>query len=283
MFQAPWIEPADLRCPARRAAEGYQATTIQPHTVDHLDAIVALSLRSWAPVDAGVEEVMDPEVYGAMGFEPFPSRGASRSSDLGRNAMRTKPFEEAVAAGGWRSGATLALVAISIATGAGWLGAELVPLVASPPEAEVCPDPNAPCSSPAFSFAEHDLSFVLPEKLAWQSVNPSKPFYAVLLASAGAVYPDPVDPDDETPCGGFVAERERLAVQARFPKRKVFASRHGCSMVWYNGVDDRFNVLAVYAGTSLEQAREVLRAARALGAYPDANIRRMQVVVDTVH
>lgn len=36
---------------------------IEPYDPGHLDAIVRLSLRAWAPVFESIENVMDPEVY----------------------------------------------------------------------------------------------------------------------------------------------------------------------------------------------------------------------------
>jgi len=36
---------------------------ITPYLKDHLDQIVQLSLRAWAPVFAAIKETMDPEIY----------------------------------------------------------------------------------------------------------------------------------------------------------------------------------------------------------------------------
>lgn len=36
---------------------------IEPYHAHHLDAVVRLSLRAWAPVFASLQKVMDPEVY----------------------------------------------------------------------------------------------------------------------------------------------------------------------------------------------------------------------------
>jgi GNAT superfamily N-acetyltransferase len=38
-------------------------TRIEPYKPGHLDAIVGLSLRAWAPVFASLQRVFDPEVY----------------------------------------------------------------------------------------------------------------------------------------------------------------------------------------------------------------------------
>jgi len=40
--------------------------SIEPFDPAHLDAIVALSLRAWAPVFVSIEQAMDPEVYRAQ-------------------------------------------------------------------------------------------------------------------------------------------------------------------------------------------------------------------------
>lgn len=163
------------------------------------------------------------------------------------------------------------------------VSAEVAPLAAPLPKAYVCPKPEAPCARGSFSFAPYDLSFHLPAELAWQTAHNSEHFYAILLASAKAIHPDPGDPDDETECAGYFSEKERSAVQKLFPDRKVFASRHGCAMVWYNGVNDQFNFMAVYAGEQLEDARAVLQTVKDTGRFPAANIRKIQVVVDNVH
>ena len=39
---------------------------IQPYEPRHLDAVVRLSLRAWAPVFASIESVMEPAVFRAM-------------------------------------------------------------------------------------------------------------------------------------------------------------------------------------------------------------------------
>lgn len=37
--------------------------TIEPYSADHLDAIIRLSLRAWAPVFDSIQTVMHPKVY----------------------------------------------------------------------------------------------------------------------------------------------------------------------------------------------------------------------------
>jgi hypothetical protein len=109
----------------------------------------------------------------------------------------------------------------------------------------------------------------------------SLPFYAILLRSVKAI---PAEDPTEA-CRGYIPEQERLKVQAMFPQRKVFASRNGCfgpGMVWYTNINSEYNFLAVYGGETLAEAQQFLQQLQARG-FPDASIRRMQLVVDTSH
>jgi hypothetical protein len=146
---------------------------------------------------------------------------------------------------------------------------------------QVCPNPTAPCRPHSYTFQPYELSLYLPKELAWMTAHYSQLFYALLLRSMKAMPAQ--NPTDE--CRGYFAEDKRLKVQAMFPQRKVFSSRNGCfgpGMVWYTNVDPKYNFLAVYAGTTLEEARRFLKQVQAKG-FRDATIRKMQVVVDTSH
>lgn len=154
--------------------------------------------------------------------------------------------------------------------------AEIVPLAKPLPNAYVCGEPDKPCTSPSYAFADYDLSFNLPDELQWQTAHNSEYFYAIILKSSRAIYPV-----DETACGGYFSEQERLSVQAQFPNNKVFAARHGCSMVWYNNVNQQYNFLAIYAGDTFAEAKRLLKTVK--GDFTGANIRKMQVVVDNGH
>ena len=128
----------------------------------------------------------------------------------------------------------------------------------------VCPDPARPCPG----FQPHDLSFRLPADGTAREENRSAPFYAVVLRTAPRCSLD---------------ERERLAAQALFPDRKVFATRFECegdveNNLTYTGVDARRGFLAVYAGETRAQAVEVLARVRATGRFPCTSVRRMSVV-----
>jgi hypothetical protein len=145
----------------------------------------------------------------------------------------------------------------------------------------VCPNPAAPCRPDSYVFQPYELSVNLPKELAWMTAHYSLPFYAILLRSVKAIPAE--DPTNE--CGGYISEQERLKVQAKFPQRKVFASRNGCfgpGMVWYTNVNPKFNFLAIYGGETFEEAQQLLKQVREKG-FHDATIRKMQVVVDTSH
>ncbi len=145
--------------------------------------------------------------------------------------------------------------------------------------AKVCANPASPCITSAYAFQAHELSFPLPAQLEWQSGHHSADFYAVILRSMKAI---PVqDTHGDEVCKGFVAESERLAIQAKFPDHKVFTSRNGCaSMVFYSGVNDKYNFIAVYAGENKTEAAAIVAKAKAAG-FADASLRKMQVIVDS--
>jgi len=142
----------------------------------------------------------------------------------------------------------------------------------------LCGDPSAPCKEP-YQFRDNDLSFHLPEQLTWQNNYYSAKFYAVILKSQPAVVDN--GPDSGACERGIVPESERQRIQAIFPARKVFTSTLGCYMteVWYLNTDDAYNVVAVYAGESLVDAKSILAKVRATRQFPEANIRKTQVVL----
>lgn len=143
---------------------------------------------------------------------------------------------------------------------------------------EICSHPAKPCSSPAYEFKPNELSFRLPAQLEWQSGHYSADFYAVILRSVKAVQMQ--DPRGDETCKGFIEESDRLTVQAKFPAHKVFTSRNGCtSMVYYTKVNDKYNFIAVYAGANKMEAIAIVAQAKAAG-FPDASLRKMQVIVD---
>lgn len=128
----------------------------------------------------------------------------------------------------------------------------------------ICGNPNAACPSQA-TFEPHDLQFRVPRNaVIWET----ELFYAVILKSMNA--------SDEN-CDAHIPEADRLAAQTLFPDRKVFASR--CvepGTLYYTNTRANSRLMAVYAGRTLAEANRVLAAAKAMGKYPGANIRRMR-------
>jgi hypothetical protein len=147
-----------------------------------------------------------------------------------------------------------------------WIAAAALLLAATAAEAQrvgrLCPDPARPCPG----FKAHDLSFVLPGDGVASAEARSDSFYAVILRSG---------PN----CS--IRERDRVAAQRLFPRRKVFSQRFECdddveNNVFYTGVAPSRAFLAVYAGATRAQASATLTAAAR--RFPGANLRRMQVV-----
>lgn len=129
----------------------------------------------------------------------------------------------------------------------------------------ICYDPTVACRT-STEFPPHDLRFELPPRaVIWETQE----FYAVILKSVRA--------RDEQDCDTFVAEDERLAAQALFPRRKVFTSR--CNepvTTYYTNAAPTQRFMAVYAGATRAEADRVLAAVRATGKFPGANLRRMR-------
>lgn len=130
----------------------------------------------------------------------------------------------------------------------------------------VCPDPKSPCLDMG-SFRDNELSFRLKSKFDFdRGQDRSQPFYAAILKS-GELCKMP--------------DAERVAIQAQFPSRKVFLHRHFCEdfgdKVTYTNVNRKAGFIAVYAGETEAEAKQFLAEART--RFPDANLRRMQVVI----
>jgi hypothetical protein len=78
-------------------------------------------------------------------------------------------------------------------------------------------------------------------------------------------------------CDAHIPESDRLAAQTLFPDRKVFASR--CvepGTLYYTNTRPNSRLMAVYAGRTVAEANRVLAAAKAMGKYPGAYVRRMR-------
>jgi hypothetical protein len=133
----------------------------------------------------------------------------------------------------------------------------------------VCPDPARPCTISGGPFKPNELSFRAPRPFKFdRGEDRSQPFFAAILQSGPL-------------CG--IDESRRLRVQEQFPGRKVFVHRHFCEdfgdKVTYTNVDRKRGFLAVYAGANEEEARAFAEKLRASGAFPGANLRKMQAVV----
>jgi hypothetical protein len=132
-------------------------------------------------------------------------------------------------------------------------------------QGKVCPDPARPCPD----FKPNELSFVIGHKFNFdRAEDRSLPFYAAILRS-------------DKLCA--ITEGERAKVQALFPGRKVFVNRYFCQdfgdKVTYSNTNRKLGFIAVYAGETRAEARRFLAELKAAKQYPDANLRRMQVVV----
>ena len=128
----------------------------------------------------------------------------------------------------------------------------------------VCGNPKTACRSEAI-FEPHDLPFRVPKNaVIWET----ELFYAVILRSMNAS-------DDN--CDLHIPESERLAAQALFPERKVFASR--CvepATLYYTNTRPNTRLMAVYAGPTLAEANRVLAAVKATGKFSGAYVKRMR-------
>ena len=131
-------------------------------------------------------------------------------------------------------------------------------------QGKVCADPDRPCSG----FKANELSFDIGTPFSFdRGRDKSQPFYAVILKSAPL-------------CS--LADSERLRAQKVFPRAKVFLHRYFCEdfgdKVTYSGVNEKSGFVAVYAGDTEAAAAAILSLAKASG-YADANVRRMEVIV----
>jgi uncharacterized protein len=131
-------------------------------------------------------------------------------------------------------------------------------------QGKVCGNPDAPCPG----FKPNELSFTIATPFAFdRGRDQSQPFYAVILKSAAL-------------CS--MPDAERVKAQQAFPRSKVFLHRYFCEefgdKVTYSGINEKSGFVAVYAGESEAEARQILAQAKAAG-YADANVRRMAVIV----
>jgi hypothetical protein len=128
----------------------------------------------------------------------------------------------------------------------------------------ICGNPTVPCKT-SVQFPANDLPFRIP---ANTNVYDTDLFYAVVLKSLTVANDN---------CDTFIPERDRLAAQVLFPDHKVFSSR--CAEpgeLFYTNTSPRARFMAVFAGTTLADANQMLATVKATGKFPGANIRRMR-------
>ena len=130
--------------------------------------------------------------------------------------------------------------------------------------AAICGNPKIACRT-SVTFQPHDLPFRVPANaVIWDT----DPFYIVILKSVAAR-------DDQ--CDVFVPEAERLNAQLLFPAHKVFTSR--CvepGELFYTNINDNQRIMAVFAGTTMADAKSMLATVKLTGKFPGANIRRVR-------
>ena len=140
----------------------------------------------------------------------------------------------------------------------------------------VCGDPKDKGCIPQYKgFESFDLPFLTYRAaLGTGTRHESDEFYAVILESVKAA-----SITNRKGCV-FVSESKRLAIQRQFPGNKVFSSRNACAgtIVLYDSVNHDFNFMAIYAGDTEDQAAGILLKAKR--RYPQANIRKMRVILD---
>lgn len=142
----------------------------------------------------------------------------------------------------------------------------------SPRAASICGNPLLACKTSAI-FHPNDLPFRVPKNAV---IIDTVPFYAIILQSVVG------SPDR---CDDFIPESERLGAQLLFPDHKVFSSRctdpensryEDVTTRRITVLSDTHRIMAVYAGTSLPEAKQFLEKVKASGKFPGANIRRMR-------
>jgi hypothetical protein len=146
---------------------------------------------------------------------------------------------------------------------------------------KVCGNPVSPCKSKHKEFAPYELSMVIPVRIKPNTEYKSEPFFAVMLKEKIAV------PANEECDGGEFhtkVEAERKKVQSLFLSAKVFAGYQCPDMgaIGYSigGQPYNENFMAVYGGTTMEDANQVLLLART--RYPKATIKKMQAVFEHI-
>ena len=147
-----------------------------------------------------------------------------------------------------------------------------------PAPVKVCVHPDKPCESTDKTFAPYELTFKLPDRLEPNKDYKTVPFLAIILKT----FPKFEAGGDECDGGEFSTkiEKQRAETQKLFPDRKVFAA-HQCpdmGAVLYQTKGQPYNAffIAVYGGTTLEEARQVM--AQVKGKFSRPIVKEMQAV-----
>jgi hypothetical protein len=133
-----------------------------------------------------------------------------------------------------------------------------------PRKASVCGNPQISCKTSA-QFQPYDLPFSVS---ANSVIYDTELFYVIMLKSVG---------ESDQDCDVFVPETERIEAQALFPDHKVFTSR--CADVEtlaYTNVSPKHRFMAVYAGSTMAEAKRMLQAVQATKKFDGPTIRRMR-------
>ena len=146
---------------------------------------------------------------------------------------------------------------------------------------KVCPDPAAPCTSNHKEFAPYEMPFKLPAKIKPNTDYKSEPFFAVILK-------DKIKVSAQEECDGGEfhkrIENERKQTQKVYSDRKVFAAYQCPDMaaITYeiNGKAYNENFVAVYGGTTQEEANQVLVKVKV--KYTKADVKKMRVLFENI-
>ncbi|MEP7076947.1 MAG: hypothetical protein ABI878_14160 [Acidobacteriota bacterium] len=134
---------------------------------------------------------------------------------------------------------------------------------------KICGDPNVRCVGTQ-DFKAWEMKFALPKNSV---IYESEFFYAIILKS--------VKLKQGGDCVNAIAEDDRTATQALFPKNKVFALKcYEPGDISYTNVADDVSFLAVYAGKTQAEANSFLKTVKTAGKFPGATIRRMRAVIN---
>lgn len=126
----------------------------------------------------------------------------------------------------------------------------------------ICHDPAKPCGT----SKPYELPFRIPSSSLARTDDRSANFYAIILKTAAR-------------CS--IADNERVSAQALFPRNKVFLSRFECDaedIISYSPIEDKYSILAIYAGNTRREADRFLTQVRRSSRFPDAYIKKLRVV-----